>query len=43
MIAIFAALLGASAAGYITHVLALRRERQKEEKEEQRTTELEQS
>jgi hypothetical protein len=41
MTAILSALLGASAAGFITHILAIRRERQKEEKERQRATELE--
>src|SRR5918994_541760 len=41
MTAILAALLGASAAGYITHVLAVRREQRKDEKEEQKSRELE--
>src|SRR5829696_790392 len=37
MTPIIAALLGASAAGYISHILTRRRERQKEEEEELRT------
>jgi hypothetical protein len=41
MTAILVALFSASAAGYIAHRLALRRERQKEEKDEQRSRELE--
>src|SRR5215217_2625184 len=41
MTAILAALFGASAAGYISHVLTRRRDRLKEEREAQRAMELE--
>ena len=41
MTAILAALAGAGVAGFITHILALRRERQKDDRDERRTKQME--